>query len=62
MAKAPKRSGRCLTRRNFLVIGGLAVGTVLVGSGVKKLLTSEEEIHRAEVIEFQNFRYEKERA
>jgi hypothetical protein len=53
MAKAPKRSGRCLSRRNFLVIGGLAVGTVLVGSGVKKLLTSEEEIHRDEVIEFQ---------
>jgi hypothetical protein len=53
MSKNAKDSKYRLSRRDFLILGGAAIGAVLVGSRIKRLLTSEEEIHRDELIEYQ---------
>jgi hypothetical protein len=57
MSKMVTCFGRCLTRREFLIIGGVSLGTTLVASSVGFVgcarKRSEGELHRDEVIDYQ---------
>jgi hypothetical protein len=57
MSKDVTCFGHCLTRREFLIIGGMALGTNIVAPNIGFMgcarKGSEEDIHRNEVIDYQ---------
>jgi len=57
MSKNAPCFGHCLTRREFLIIGGVSLGTTIVASNIGfvgcAMNRSEEDIHRDQVIDYQ---------